>query len=150
MLFGQWRFFVALLAVSFGLNWVWEMFQMPAYAEMADRSWTETAWRCTLATLGDVAVTFAVYGVGALAARRLEWGAMRRWNVFVAAGLMGAAVAIALEWRALAIGTWSYNRHMPVLAFLDVGLWPLLQLTVLVPLALAIASFWRSSQSTES
>lgn len=62
----MWRFFAALAVVAFALNWLWEMVQMSAYTEMAWRSWRETMLRCTLATLGDAAITFTVYGVGAL------------------------------------------------------------------------------------
>jgi hypothetical protein len=30
-----WPFFAALVLAAFGLNWLWEMVQMPAYVEMS-------------------------------------------------------------------------------------------------------------------
>jgi hypothetical protein len=82
-----------------------------------------------------VAVTFAVYGVCALAAGRCRLAG--RWNEYTAAALLGGACAVAYEWKALASGWWSYSNRMPVVPLLGVGLWPLLQLTLLVPL-----DFW--------
>jgi hypothetical protein len=92
--------------------------------------------------LGDMAITFAVYGLGALAARQVGWGMTGRWNVYAAAALLGGACAVAVEWRALAVGRWSYASAMPIVPLLDVGLWPVLQLTLLTPLALWLAARW--------
>lgn len=135
-------FVAALLVSAFGLNWLWEMAQMPAYAEMAGRSWGQTVPTCTLAAVGDVGMTLAIYAAGALAAGSLRWGLQRRWNVYAAAAILGAAAATAIEWRALASGRWSYAERMPIVPVLGVGLWPLLQLTLLVPAALWIAAWW--------
>src|SRR5262249_21623676 len=72
-----WPFFAALCLAALALNWVWEMAQMPAYAEVAGRPWRETLLPCTWASLGDVAATLAVYAVGALAAGQRRWGGLR-------------------------------------------------------------------------
>lgn len=132
---------VALVLAAFSLNWLWEMVQMPAYAEMAGRSWWDTLQLCTVATLGDVVITFAVWGVGALAAGQVWWGVTGKWNVYATAALLGGAVAVVIEWRALASGRWSYTERMPVVPFLGVGLWPLLQLSLLVPATLWVAAW---------
>jgi hypothetical protein len=135
-------FFSALFIAAFGLNWLWEMAQMPAYAEMAHSPWWETVPACTRATLGDVVFTFAIYGLGALAAGRLDWGLKPRWNVYATATILGAACAVAFEWWAVGSGRWSYHARMPIVPVLHVGLWPLLQLTILVPAALGMAAWW--------
>lgn len=132
-------FAAALAAVAFVLNWAWEMAQMSAYRELAGRSWAETLVPCTAAAAGDVGLTFAVFGLGALASGRLSWGEERRWNVYAAAALLGVVLAVAVEWRAAASGRWSYTDRMPIVPVLGVGLWPLLQLVVLVPLSIWIA-----------
>lgn len=136
-----WSFLVVLCLTAFALNWVWEMAQMRAYVEMAGRSWQETVPRCTVATLGDVVLTLAVWGVAALAAGRLRWGASGGWNVYAAAVLLGAVCAMSFEWFSLATGRWSYSSQMPVVPLLRVGLWPLLQLTLLTPVAFWIAAW---------
>jgi len=137
-----WSFFAALSPCAFGLNWLWEMVQMPAYAEMAGRSWWDSLMVCTVATLGDVGITLAAVGVGALATGQLLWGMTRKWNVYATAYLLGGACAVAIEWRALASGRWTYTEYMPVVPLLEVGLWPLLQLSLLVPAALGLAAWW--------
>jgi hypothetical protein len=135
-------FFVRLFLLAFGLNWLWEMAQMSAYAEMASSSWWETAPACTWATLGDVVFTFAIYGLGALAAGRLDWGLDPRWYVYVTAAILGAACGGAFECWAVRSGRWSYDSRMPIVPGLHIGLWPLLQLTILVPAALGLAAWW--------
>lgn len=137
-----WPFLTAQCVSAFALNWLWEMAQMRAYAEMARSPWAETLLPCTQAALGDVVITLAVFGVGALAAGSLCWGLVARWNVYVTGALLGGAWAVAYEWRALAVGRWSYTADMPVVPMLDVGLWPMLQLTLLVPAALGAAAWW--------
>ena len=130
-------FLAALSLTAFGLNWAWEMVQMPAFVEMAGRSWSQTATVCTAATLGDVVITLAIYAVGALAAGNIRWGMTGNWNVYATTILLGGVFAAAFEWFSLATDRWKYNEHMPIVPVLKVGLWPLLQLTLLVPL-----SFW--------
>jgi hypothetical protein len=135
-------FFAALVASAFGLNWVWEMAQMPAFAEMAGRSWLETALPCARAALGDVAMTFGIYGLGSLAAGQWRWGMERRWNVYLTGALLGGVFASSFEWYSLASQRWTYNEQMPIVPILGVGLWPQLQLMLLVPLSWAFAAWW--------
>lgn len=134
-----WVFFGLLSAAALVLNWLWEMAQMPAYAEMAGRPWLDTLLPCTRASLGDVALTLAVCGIGALISGRWLWAAQGTWNVYAGAALLGAILGAATECRLLASGRWSYTGRMPVVPVLGVGLWPLLQLTLLTPIALWIA-----------
>jgi hypothetical protein len=117
-------FIVALALACFGLNWLWEMAQMRAYAEMAAKSWQDTLLTCGLAALGDTAVTFVVWGVGALAAADVRWGMAGRWNAYATAALLGGACAVAYEWKAIGSGDWHYTARMPVVPVLGVGLWP--------------------------
>jgi hypothetical protein len=54
-------------------------------------------------------------------------------------GALGGAWAAAFEWYGRATGRWTCADRMPVVPLLGVGLWPLLQLAVLIPTALWIA-----------
>ena len=92
------------------------------------------------ATLGDVAITLLIYAIGALAARTLRWGLRAAWNVYSAVALLGAMHAFWIERAAIASGRWTYTQTMPVIPLLKVGLWPLLQLTVLTPLTFWLAN----------
>lgn len=136
------RFLAASGVAAFALNWIWEMGQGGAYADLADLPWRQKLVRCTIASLGDVTTTLAIYGTGALAAGRLSWGLSGKWNVFATGALLGVVSALAIEWRALALDLWSYNQRMPVVPIARVGLWPLAQLTLLVPASFWIATHW--------
>ncbi len=143
-------FFLVLVLTAFCLNWLWEMLQMPAYAQMTGRPWRETVVTCTVATFGDVAITLAIYGVGALAAKRLSWGMETKWNVYVTAAVLGSVAAASIEWRALGAGRWSYTAQMPIVPLLGVGLWPFLQLTFLVPFSFWVAGWWARTSHREA
>jgi hypothetical protein len=142
-----WSFLAALCVASLGLNWVWEMARMRTFAEMSDLSWRQTLVPCTLASLGDVALTLAVYGLGALAAGQPRWGTSGRWNVYATASVLGAVCAGAYEWYSRANGRWSYTAAMPIVPVLGVGLWPFLQLPLLMPAALWVAVRWAGTRS---
>lgn len=135
-------FLIAVAVVAFVLNWVWEMAQGGAYVELAALPWDQRLVRCTIAAIGDVALTLGIYGVGALAAGRLRWGMSGGCHLYATGMLLGMASAIAVQWRALAFNFWSYNEKMPIVPIARVGLWPFLQLTMLVPMSFWIARRW--------
>ncbi len=143
----HWTLFAALFVASAGLNWLWEMLQMPAYVQTRERSWRETMLLCTAASIGDAVITIAIYGVGVIATSRLRWARKGGWRVYAGAALLGAACAATIELMALATGHWSYSGRMPTV--LGVGVWPLLQLTLLVPASLWIAA-WLAGRSNEA
>lgn len=145
-----WGFLAALIFSAFALNWLWEMLQMSAFIEMEGRSWAETALPCARAAVGDVAMTLCIYGLGALAARNWHWGLEGRWNVYLTGALLGGVFAAAYEWYSLASDRWSYNERMSIVPVLNVGLWPLLQLMLLVPVSGAIAAWWPMRKGTTS
>jgi hypothetical protein len=136
------RFFTIMVLTSFVLNEIWEMLQMPAYAETSGNSWTGTLALCTQAALGDVAIILGIYAAGALAAGDLFWGLRGRWNIYATAALLGLAYAVLVEHAALTAGRWSYTDRMPIVGLLGAGLWPLLQMTVLPPLSFFLARWW--------
>lgn len=134
----SWIFFATLLCAAFVLNWLWEGAQMKAYAPHGTP--TAAMLRCTFATFADVAITLGLYAIGALAAKRLYWGLRGGWNVYLTCALLGFAYAVLVERQATASGRWSYSWHMPIIPLLEVGLWPVLQLTLLVPFCVWIAN----------
>jgi hypothetical protein len=136
------RFFTALALAGFILNLVWETAQMGAYAQAVRLPWHYSVVRHMLPTLGDVVVTFVLYGMGALAARRLRWGFDGGWQVYATMAVLGAAAAMAIESLALSSGRWGYNERMPLVPVLNVGSLPVLQLALTTPLSVWIAGWW--------
>ena len=143
------RFLVTTVLASFVLNEIWEMAQMPAYAQTAGHPWMSTLGPCTRAAVGHVEIVLGIYAAGALAAGDLGWGLRGRWNIYATAALLGLAYAALVEHAALAAGRWSYTERMPVVSVLDAGLWPLLQMALLSPLTFLFARWWTGRGATE-
>lgn len=127
------NFYGVLVAVAFGLNWVWEMIQMVAFEVKPGASRAEVFLFCTLAAVLDAGVTAAIYWA-LKSLLRLD-GA----KIYLAAAFSGAWFAVFFEWLARFFDLWSYNERMPVIPFLETGLLPFAQLTLLVPLAIWLA-----------
>jgi hypothetical protein len=92
------------------------------------------------ATLGDVlyvcgavVVLSLVYKTSLLRASPL---ARRTYAVL---GVVGLVIALFVEYKALYFGRWEYNALMPVTPFLKVGLSPIVQMTVLLPLSVYVS-----------
>ena len=115
---------------------------MPAFNETVGRSWRSTALMCTAASLGDATVTLGIYLIVALALKRRLWGLGGNWRYYLAAALLGMAVAVAIEKVTVPLGLWSYSSGMPIVPVIEVGLWPMLQLTLLVPIGIGLAAWW--------
>ena len=140
----QWRTYVlAAAAIAFGANWIWEMAHMPAYREMESRAWLETVPWCTAAALADVILTFIPYFVGAAIVRNSCWAWSGGVKTYVTLAALGFVTAVIGEYVGLQSGKWSYNEQMPIVPGIEVGAWPVLQLTILVPLAFAAGNFRR-------
>lgn len=130
--------FLALLAgLSAGLHLIWENAQAPLFAGY------QNFWQhlplCLWGTAGDVAFTLAVYGGVAAVTRNSQWVAALRWFHLAGLAALGALVAIANERFALSTGRWAYTPAMPLLPNLAVGLTPVLQMAILLPLTLWLA-----------
>ena len=146
------RFFAAVLLAGLILNEIWEIALMSFYVETAGQPWMNSLGVCTRAAAGDVGIILAIYATGALAAGDSGWGLRGRWNLYAAAAVLGFAAAALAEHAALAAGRWVYTDRMPEVPFLGAGLWPLLQMTLLAPLTIRIASWWvgRSARQISS
>ncbi len=132
------RFLVSLLVAAFAMNWIWEMSQMYLYRDMSEMNFSKAMIYCTLATFVDSVLTVGAYSLGRCFSREVLY-------VFMA--LFGATCAMAIEFAALSLGIWSYETSMPSVPFLNIGILPLIQLSVLMPLALAIAVYWTKRKS---
>lgn len=127
-----------LFAISFCINWFWETLQMPAYAALAQQPWYETVLGCTVASVGDGVATVIAYALGAVVSARLRHRLRAGVSGYAALAILGAAIAVAVERFALHAGSWSYTEQMPIVPGLEIGLLPLLQLTILIPLSYAL------------
>jgi hypothetical protein len=126
-----------LFAVAVGINFIWEMAQMPLYQGMPFdelSSW----WLCLRASVGDGVIVVAIWAIGSALFRRFEWYAPLRPAPIAALLITGALIAVGIEIHALGTGRWAYSQLMPTVPLLGVGLSPLVQLLVLPYLSMKL------------
>jgi len=135
-------YLLKLAFLAFLTPWFWEMLQMPAYSEMADQPWAKTAGTCALATFGDLTIIGVVYSLIAVKNENWRWGLTPARIDSLIAALICAGVAITLEKVAISQGHWSYTDAMPRLPGNEIGLPPFVQLSVVIPVTLAVSHRW--------
>jgi len=129
--------FAVLAGVAFVLHFVWEMVHIPLYTgyEALGSGMSLTL----LATLGDILYTLAAVLLVALFKQRLLWAHQPKPSDYVGLGVLGFCIALFVEYKALALHRWAYTAAMPL--FAGVGLSPLLQMTLLLPLSVFGAQY---------
>lgn len=113
------------------------MAQAYLYASMG--TVREATWQCFVASSWDVTIVVAIAAVTSLLFGGTAWLAERRPAAFALAALIGAAVAVVIEWRALGLERWAYGSRMPVIPGLNVGIVPILQMVLLPPAIFLLA-----------
>ena len=124
-----------VIIFAFLLNFVWEFWQVPFYQGISsDPHWQATKV-CSLAAIGDAAITLLAFWVVAVVARTREW-VLRPFPMHVVIfAVAGMAVTVVGEWVATEqLHWWAYADRMPTLPLLGTGLLPLLQWVILPPL----------------
>lgn len=134
------KFYFILAAVGFSLNLIWEMAQMYAYEQNEQFSWFRIHSFCTLASVIDAGVTIGIYGL--LSRINLS----NPFSFYLLAALFGAICATFFEGFAFRFELWKYNRAMPIVPIIGVGLLPFAQLTLLVPLAIWLTQKFKGVQ----
>jgi hypothetical protein len=135
------RIFAAAFLIGVVLNFAWEMAQSPLYAPMG--TFWEATWRCFVASVGDgVIVIVALAGTAVVGQRAWVVNAPPRWYASVA--IAALLFAVAVESWGLSTGQWAYTDRMPRVPGTRLGIVPLAQMMVLVPLSLWLARRWRA------
>jgi len=120
--------------MAFFLNFVWEFWQSPWYADVPELSHLDGVILCSKATFGDMVIALGAYSAVTLATRDRFWPRQLtagRIGGYLAVGLI---VTIALEWVATQVlDRWQYGAEMLVIPILGTGLLPILQ-WILIPL----------------
>ncbi len=115
--------------LAFFFNWGWEVAQGPLYAgfefDLAHVSF------CGLASIADMLMVYLLlFGFG-LIYKNIFWIkrlSLRRVLWLMLAGGLGAILA---EMRHTSAGNWAYADAMPMLPWVEAGLLPVLQFTLL-------------------
>ncbi len=126
-----------LLGIALPANFAWEMLQAPAFTGMPD-DWFLATLACAQATVGDGIIMLGLFTLGVVTFRDWRWFSPPRLGRYGIIVLAGVAVQVVMEWTmAHGLGRWGYAGFHPIVPLLGVGLLPVLQAVVLVPLV-----FW--------
>lgn len=130
------RHVLTLSGLTFVLHFVWEQVQCPLF--YVHETFDASHAGMTLATAGDVGLTWWLYGLIAAASRSWRW-ARGGWSTpqFVGLVVAAALTALVVEAVALHLGWWRYLDSMPLL--FEFGLVPVAQLVLLTPLSIWLA-----------
>lgn len=130
------KYLAALTFVAFLLHVVWENAQAPLYAGY--QSFSQHFSICFVGAIGDVVITLFVLAFIWL----LKKDKPQTISDFLALAIVGFIVAVAIEQNALLAGKWSYAPAMPIIPWLNVGLAPIIQMTILLPLSFYIVGLF--------
>ncbi|HXK39633.1 MAG TPA: hypothetical protein VJ837_02265 [Candidatus Paceibacterota bacterium] len=128
------RTILALSFIVLIMHGLWEQAHSVLYTGYEAMEGALPVWM--LATLGDLFYTLIIIGIISLAKGGSAWVGAASWRDCLAAAVLGALVALMVEYKGLYLGRWEYLPSMPVLPLLSIGLSPLLQMTLLTPLSL--------------
>lgn len=126
-----------LVVVSFALHLVWEFFHVRLYTDYEHLT-TLPIW--LWATLGDALYTLGAFALVSAFKGGHEWLGRVGMRDCLALVAVGFFLALFVEYKALAFGRWAYLPEMPIIPILNVGLTPVVQMSILLPLSVLVAS----------
>ncbi|MFZ2975844.1 MAG: hypothetical protein WA055_04450 [Candidatus Moraniibacteriota bacterium] len=133
------------LVISFILNFIWEVSQVGLYEPHFNGVLNLVSVHLK-ATMGDVIIFLIIYALMGLLLRNVHWIVKDKVMLLVLAAILGFIFSVIVEKYALTTGRWKYNEIMPIIPYIKVGLVPVLQLTILVPLATFVTRRYAVSQ----
>jgi hypothetical protein len=129
------------LAVSLGLNLLWETVHLPLYTIWTIGSVREKTFAVIHCTIGDAMIAGLALLVALALAGSYDWPFRRGHPVFAVTLVLGIAYTIYSEWMNTTVRqSWAYSPLMPVLPITGTGLSPLLQWLVVPCVALRVAT----------
>jgi hypothetical protein len=121
------------------------MLQAPFFTGMP-ANWMAATAICALATLGDGVLVTLVATAGAVLYRDGRWfvpPSASRYAIVVA---IGAVLQIVVEWVMVhGLDRWGYDPSQPVLPVVRIGILPVLQPIVLLPLVFWLTAHWKGA-----
>lgn len=128
--------FLVFSAITLILHGLWERTHIVLYTGYGAMEGALPAW--LFATLGDLLYTFLIILFISAAKGGFGWIKRASMTDLLAAALLGALVALMVEYKGLYLGRWEYLPSMPIIPLLGIGLSPILQMTLITPMSLLI------------
>ena len=133
------RLVFTVTVLSFLLNFIWELIQIPLYKN-SSYDIVHIAF-CALASLADAIMVLLLYFGFAFVFRNQFWIQHLKWQRIIIVILIGGIGAVLAEIRHLTLGNWAYAGSMPIIPIINVGISPVLQF-MLLPLLTYLLSFY--------
>ncbi|OGP77043.1 MAG: hypothetical protein A2V86_15885 [Deltaproteobacteria bacterium RBG_16_49_23] len=124
---------LSIFFLSFFLNFFWEVVQTYFYT-MRDSPFSAMLYGWIHCTLGDVVITLGSFWfIGVMRSKRRWFLDLGRVNFigFIMVGILYLVFSETLNvsiWK-----SWSYNKLMPIIPYIKVGLTPFLQWIIVPP-----------------
>ena len=130
-------FFTFLALVTLLLHGIWEHAHIALYTGYEALEGILPVW--VFATIGDFVYTLlAVVLVGAIL-QDMQWFEKDFSKIrYFSLAAIGFLIALMVEYKGLYLGRWEYLLSMPLIPLLQVGLSPILQMTILLPISVFI------------
>ena len=132
------KFICIMIFLAFLLNFAWELIQIPLYKNPAYNI-NHMAF-CALASLADVLMVLLLYFGLALIFKNPLWIKHLKLHQIALVVIIGGVGAFLSEMRHLSLGSWAYDKSMPLIPVVNVGISPVLQFMIL-PLPIYFLSF---------
>jgi hypothetical protein len=131
--------YIVLAVVAFVLHIIWENLHVRLYTgyEHLSPKLPITVY----ATIGDVMYTLGAVLLIALFKGNLEWMQTVHLTDIAGLAIVGIFIAVLVEYKALTLRRWSYLPEMPIIPTLNIGYSPVMQMTLLLPLSVALTSW---------
>ena len=118
------RSYVLMVA---GLNFLWEIAQLPFYTLWRTATPTTIAFAVFHCTAGDVVIGVTALVLCLVIVGNSDWPKARSFLTSACVVIAGLVYTIYSERMNIANGAWAYSNLMPIIPFLDVGLTPIFQ-----------------------
>lgn len=132
-------FVITITILAFLLNFLWELIQIPLYRNSSYD--IDHILFCALASIADTIMVLLIYLGLAAIFKDLFWVNHLRLIQIVIVVLVGGTGAVLSERRHLSLGSWGYDKSMPLIPVVNVGISPVLQFMIL-PLVAYFLSFY--------
>jgi hypothetical protein len=129
---------MTLFLITLILNISWEFSHVYLYLPTASHPWTNRNLMLFKASLWDAGYVLVVFILMAVLYRNFYWFKKLNWKNLSLVALIGLVTAAWVEIRALHLGKWAYEPHMPIVPVIHVGLTPFIQLAATSILAFII------------
>ncbi len=136
-----------LIIVSFVAHFVWEYFHFGFYTGY--EHWSGSMPVYWLATVGDVLYTLGAFALVSAIKKSYEWISSATVSDYFMLVTLGCLIALFVEYKGLALDRWEYRPEMPLIPMLGVGLSPILQMAILLPVTFFVTQ-WLSARFSES